>query len=406
MDKNINYKKIFKNIVGHKDGKSFMIDFGGDQASVSIFAYGKVLKELGIDRVPRINSLVQLSSKPEEEFLDKYNIGIRWLYPGASEKTRDLYETYRDVLDIDVKSEIDKGYISGGSGKFFYDEWGVKWKRSAYYFEMVEHPLQGKDLEFIKKYPFPDPSDRGRVAGLKDELDQYNKENQHHVYSLSQSYGGLLEAALWLRGFSDFYMDIASNNKECSFLLDKLKEYFIEWNRSYLDEVEGKIHIMAIGDDYGMQDRTLMDPDVWRRHIKTRYKEMIETAKGKYSHIKWFHHSCGAIYPVIKDLIEIGVDILNPIQPLAKGMEPVRLKQEFGKMLTFHGGIDIQNLLLFSTPKKIREEVKRVIDILSKDGGFIIAPAHNIQANTPVENILAFYETANDYFLKYNNLKS
>ena len=397
------YREIFKNIVSHKGGKWFMIDFGGDQASISIFAFIKVLKRLGIDKKPQINSLVQLSSAAEKEFIDKYNIGIRWLYPKASKKSRELYESYKDVLDIDVEEEINRGYISGGTGNFFYDEWGVKWKRSAYYFEMVEHPLRGKSLDYIRNYSFPDPSDQLRVSGLKEELTSYKEENPECIFSLSQSYGGLLETALWLRGFDDFYMDIAFNNKECRYLLDMLTEYFIEWNRNYLSEVNGGVDILAIGDDYGMQDRMLLSPDIWRKQIKARYRNIIKDAKGKYGNIRLFHHSCGSIYPIIGDLIEIGIDILNPIQPLAKGMEPDRLKKDFGGRLVFHGGVDIQNLLMFAKPKEIRKEVKRIIDILSEDGGFIIAPSHNIQANTPVNNIIEFYNTANEYFLNYTS---
>ena len=400
---NIDYKKVFYDIISHKRGRRFMLDFGGDQAAVSIFAYGKVLEKIKVDKEPKVNSLVQLSSLPEKEFLDKYNIGIRWLYPRPSKKSMDLNEKYSDVVNINVEDELKKGYISGGGGKSFVDEWGVRWKRSAYYFEMVEHPLQGKSLEYIRDYPFPDPCDKSRVSGIDKELTEYRKENPGYVFSLSQSYGGLLEAALWLRGFSDFYMDIASNNRECNILLDRLKEYFIEWNRNYLDSVEGNIDIFAMGDDYGMQDRMLMDPDLWRRQIKKRYKEIIENAKGRYDHIKWFHHSCGSIYTIIPDLIDIGIDILNPIQPLAKDMDPERLKKGFGDKMTFHGGIDIQRLLLFSKPEEVRKETKRIIDILSRDGGYIAAPSHNIQANTPADNIISFYETAGELFLEYND---
>lgn len=394
---NINYKEIFHKILNHEKGQNFLLDYGSDQAAISIFAYYDVLKKLGINKVPRINSFVQLSALPEEEFLKKYNIGLRWLYPKPSKKTKQLTEIYEKTFNIDVKTEIERGYVSGEAGNIFVDEWGVKWKRHAYYFEMVEHPLAGKTLEDIKKYEFPDPTDKLRVENLNSELEKYNAENPNYVTSLSQSYGGILETAFWIRGFMDFYVDIGSNSKECNYLLDKIKEYFIEWNRNYLSSVKGKIDIVAIGDDYGMQDRTILSPDVWCKHIKTRYKEEIEDIKSKYTHIKWFHHSCGSIFPIIDDLVEIGVDILNPIQPTAKDMEPEKLKKMFGNRITFHGAIDIQKLLPFGTPKEVKKEVIKRLDILSKNGGYIIAPSHNIQAGTPVENIIAFYDAVNEY---------
>lgn len=398
----MNYKAKFEEIVNHAKKKNFLLDYGGDQASISIFAFKNVLEYLGINQTPKINSLVQLSALPEKEFLEKYKIGIRWLYPKPSKKTEILLEKYKDTINIDVESEIKKGYISDGSGKHFIDEWGVKWARSAFYFEMVDHPLKGKSFNEIKKYKFPDPQDKNRTNNLKNEVNLYLKENPNFVLSLSQSYGGILETAFWLRGFMDFYIDLASNTKECSYILDSLKDYFIEWNRNYINAVDAKIDIVAIGDDYGMQDRTIISPDLWRHQIKPRYADLIEDAKTLNNNIKWFHHSCGSIFPIINDLIDIGVDILNPIQPFAVGMQPEKLKKEFGSRITFHGGIDIQKLLPFSNPDEIKSEVKRVINILCENGGYIVAPSHNIQALTPVNNIIAFYNTVAEIFSEIN----
>ncbi|MCL5072030.1 MAG: hypothetical protein M1308_14230, partial [Actinobacteria bacterium] len=199
-------------------------------------------------------------------------------------------------------------------------------------------------------------------------------------------------------------IDIASNSRECRFLLDSITEYFIEWNSNYLKAVDGKVDILAVGDDYGMQDRTIMSPEIWRKQIKPRYQKMIKNIKSKYQDLKWFHHTCGSVFPIIGDMIEIGVDILNPIQPTALDMQPEKLKKTFGNNIIFHGGIDIQKLLPFGKPDEIRNEVKRVINILSENGGYIAAPSHNIQALTPVENIIALYETVNDMFTEINGI--
>ena len=395
---NINYKEIFNKIINHEKGRYFLLDYGGDQSAISIFVYYDILKQLGINKIPKINSLVQMTAYPEEEFLKRYNIGFRWLYPRPSKKTRKLNEIYKKTININIENEIERGYVSGGVGNFFIDEWGVKWKRSAYYFEMINHPLAGKKLTEIKKYEFPDPSDKLRVKNLNRDLKKFHNDDPNYVIALSQSYGGILETALWIRGFMDFYIDIGSNLKECHYLLDKIKEYFIEWNRNYLSSVKGNVDIVAIGDDYGMQDKMLLSREMWCKHIKPRYREEIEDVKRKYNHIKWFHHSCGSIYPIIEDLIDIGVDILNPIQPKAKDMEPERLKNDFGNKITFHGGIDVQELLPFKTQEEVEKEVIKRLDILSKNGGYIIAPSHNIQARTPIGNIITFYETINRYY--------
>ena len=154
------------------------------------------------------------------------------------------------------------------------------------------------------------------------------------------------------------------------------------------------VDILWCGDDFGGQQGMIMDPETWRRIFKPRIKYMFEEFRKVRSDIKIAWHSCGSILPIIPDFIELGLDILNPIQPKAVGMEPHYLKRTYGKDLVFFGGIDVQELLPFSSPQTIKDEVRRRIDILGKNGGYIIAPAHNIQADTPVENILAFFEAA------------
>jgi uroporphyrinogen decarboxylase len=200
-------------------------------------------------------------------------------------------------------------------------------------------------------------------------------------------------------------LDIGSGSKEYRYLLDRINEYFIAWNKNYLASVDGKVDIVAIGDDYGMQDRTILSPEMWRKCIKPRYAELIDSIKSNYPNVKLFHHSCGSIYPIIDDLIEIGVDILNSIQPTAKDMEPEKLKKKYGDRITFHGGIDVQNLLPFGTPREIQSEVRRRLEILAENGGYIVAPSHNIQAGTPAENIIAFYEMVNEYASSYINYR-
>jgi uroporphyrinogen decarboxylase len=129
------------------------------------------------------------------------------------------------------------------------------------------------------------------------------------------------------------------DSRECGYLLDGIKEYFIEWNRHYLSSVDGLVDVVAIGDDYGMQDRTLFSPEMWRKQIKPRYGELMDSFKSRYSHILFFHHSCGSIFPLVEDLIDMWIDILNPIQPTAKDMDPKNLKETYGDRITFHGAL-------------------------------------------------------------------
>jgi len=156
------------------------------------------------------------------------------------------------------------------------------------------------------------------------------------------------------------------------------------------------VDILWCGDDFGTQSGLLMDPDLWRAYFKPRIQYMFQEFRKINPEIKLAWHSCGSILPIIPDFIEIGLDILNPLQPLATGMDPRFLKDTYGEMLTFFGAIDVQHLLPSETPAVVKREVKRIASILGNGGGYILAPAHNVQPDTPVENVLAMYDAVRE----------
>ncbi|GFP28654.1 uroporphyrinogen decarboxylase family protein, partial [Candidatus Hakubella thermalkaliphila] len=286
-------------------------------------------------------------------------------------------------------------YASGATQHAFVDEWGIKWRRAAYYYDMVEHPLAGASLEDLKAYRWPDPHDPGKTRGLREKArDLYL--NTDYALVADPASGGILEMALWTRGFEDFYIDLGTHSKFATILLDGITEYFLAWFGEYLDTVGDYIQIIAQGDDLGMQDRMLLPPNLYRKYIKPRHQKVIELIKSK-TRAKVFHHSCGAIVPVIGDLIEISVDILNPIQPRAEGMNTWELKRVYGHSITFHGGVDVQTVLPRGTADDVVEEVKERIASLGPGGGYILAASHNIQADVPPENIVAMFEAAHEY---------
>ncbi|MDH5174875.1 MAG: uroporphyrinogen decarboxylase family protein, partial [Elusimicrobiota bacterium] len=152
----------------------------------------------------------------------------------------------------------------------------------------------------------------------------------------------------------------------------------------------------CIGDDMGTQSQPFMSIEDFRKHIKPYWAELIKEIK-KYTEAKILLHCCGSIYPLINDIIEVGFDVLNPIQPLAHQMEPKRLKKDFGDRISFLGGIDIQRLLPFGTPDEVKQGVRKVIGTLAPGGGYILAPSHNIEPDTPPENVVAMYEAAKEF---------
>jgi uroporphyrinogen decarboxylase len=168
-------------------------------------------------------------------------------------------------------------------------------------------------------------------------------------------------------------------------------QYQKKINAIYYGAIGPYIHYTTSGDDFGTQKGPFISPAMFRRMIQPVMAERIRHMR-TYTDAAAFHHSCGSIRTLIPLLIDAGVDILNPIQPNAFEMEPERLKAEFGDTLTFYGGVDTQQILPHGTPEEVREEVRRLIGILGRDGGYVLAPAHVFQEDVPLENIAALYE--------------
>lgn len=268
------------------------------------------------------------------------------------------------------------------------NEWGMKFVDTGLYFEFHDYPLaNASTVEDIENYNFPDPFSKGRFDEAIKAIKKY-KNDYVIVADLETSF---FETAWYLVGLEKLLLDMMMEEPYVFALLDKIREINTEIGKKL---IELGSDIIWAGDDFGAQSGMLIDPDMWRRIFKPRIKEMFKEFRSVNPDIKIAWHSCGSIVPIIKDFAEVGLDILNPIQPLAKGMEPKFLKDSFGKDLSFFGGIDIQDLLPNGTTEEIKKEVKRRINILGENGGYIVAPAHNIQDDTPVENVLAFFEAS------------
>ena len=270
----------------------------------------------------------------------------------------------------------------------YTDEWGIGWKwfRNAAggsYTEMVRHPLA--DIIDPSQFSLPDFTREDRYAGACRLVADYGKE-----YGIM---GGcactLFELAWYLRGMEQVMADMISNKDFMHAYLDRL----MKWIDDAGTRLVGLgVDVIWIGDDFGMQDRMLISPKLFREFFKPRYAHLFAKWKAINPNVKIAFHSDGEIYAIIPDLIEVGLDILNPVQP--KSMDPARLKKEYGKHLTFWGTVDIQEVLPFGTPQQVADEVRLRLDTAGRGGGLIISPAHNIQPEVPIENILAFYETA------------
>ena len=265
-------------------------------------------------------------------------------------------------------------------GDFVIDEFGVTWSTNK-----IDRgsPIKPCLLEpTLTGYSFPNPSENKRFEGL-DIWCKNNKENFTIIWI-----GDLWERAVFMRGMAELLLDTYTDSVFVHALLRNLTDYILETMRILFERCE--FDAVAVSDDYGMQKSMMMSPDSWREFVKPCLSEIYSFAKTKGR--KVFHHSCGYIYPIIGDLIDIGLDILHPIQPEA--MDIYELKREFGKDLTLNGGINTQKLLPFGTGSEIREEVRRLKNEMGRGGGYILEPGITILADVPQKNIIAMVDEA------------
>jgi uroporphyrinogen decarboxylase len=259
-------------------------------------------------------------------------------------------------------------------------------RTAGLYTEFAEYPLSSAESpDDISGYSFPDPEAPGRFDTAGKAMARYG--GSHGIIGDVETM--FFELSWYLTGMEKFLTDLMGEKEYLFSLMDRIMDYIISCGCRLIDM---GVDILWCGDDFGTQNSMLLDPFTWRQYIKPRIAHMFSVFRKQRPDIKIAWHSCGSILPIIPDFIGLGLDILNPIQPLASGMDPVYLKREYGKDLTFFGGIDVQHLLPFGTEGQIRDEVRRRIDILGRDGGYIVAPAHNIQPDTPSGNIFAFLD--------------
>jgi uroporphyrinogen decarboxylase len=340
-------------------------------------------------------------------------------YLGLPEKEAAVMDIFQQIVTVDddvrrrlgcdarnvaprssatFKIEIDEDSMPGY--RFFHDEWGIGWrmpKDGGFYYDMFHHPFAAStDIADIKNFPWPNPTDPARFTGLAESA-RHVAEDLGEAVILGGLSAGFVELAAWTRGFARFYPDLVTNLDWMTYLMDTIIDLKLAYWEIALPLVGDYADVVQEADDLAGQFGLLINPETYRKIIKPRHKKIMDFIKAR-SKAKIFFHSCGAIREIIPDMIEIGIDIINPVQVSAVGMESSALKRDFGKDMTFWGGlVDTQGVFTTGTPAQVRDDVRRRIDDLGPNGGFIAATVHNIQANVPPENIMAMWETLQEY---------
>ena len=309
-------------------------------------------------------------------------------------------EPVLEALDIDTRGIFPGGPVNNGvtdekTGRWV-DEWGVTWTMpsSKHYYEFTRSPLAGEiSVSDISRYPWPDIDDPGITKGLKEQVERYRKAGDYAlVLNLPSMF---VHQSQYLRGFSDWYLDLAAQPAISEALFDAVLEVRMGYARRILECVGKEVDIIMTADDMGTQKALQFSPEHYRKFFKPRNARFIDMIR-KVTDAPILVHSCGSVYEIIGDLIDIGVNILNPVQIFAAQMEPERLKKEFGSKIAFWGAMDIQRILPFGTVEEVENEVVRLFEILGEGGGWVVSPCHNLQPGIPAENIIAMYRTGRE----------
>jgi uroporphyrinogen decarboxylase len=285
-----------------------------------------------------------------------------------------------------------------------FDEWGVGRKKiyqrpDIYLNEVACSPLAEAGPADLGRYPWPDPLDPGWVEGLEEETRQLYETTD---LALMGRFGGtILEQAAFLRGWERWLMDLVLEPDFARGLIEIITDIQVELDLAGIRTAGKYLSIFKLsGEDLGMQDRPLFSMKVWHELIRPgltqRWKAAREALDRYAPHVKLMLHSDGAIRPFLPDLIEEGVQVLDPVQPRCAGMDFYELKRDFGDALVFHGGVDTQEVLPFGTAADVEADVLRCMDSLGKGGGLIIAPVHNVQADVPPQNLITMCRTVRE----------
>jgi uroporphyrinogen decarboxylase len=253
------------------------------------------------------------------------------------------------------------------------------------------------DTDNIDTYPWPDPYAPQILQNVRNKAIQMQRETQAALI-VGRTFGnGIFTMGSWLEGFENWFVDLLQDPKRACKIMDKILDLKIQYWDKVLAEVGDLIDVVVEYDDLGSQNGLLISPQLYRKYVKPRQKKLFSFIKKK-APVSLFFHTDGAVYDIIPDFIEVGVDILNPMQFTLAKMDAKTLKKAFGDSLTFcGGGIDTQHTLPFSSPQQVKDEVRRQIDILAPEGGFIFATVHAVQADVPPENFISMGEALQEY---------
>ena len=368
----------------HREPDRIPFDMGSVQVTgIHEIAYRQLRRALDLpETAVNLCDTIQQLATVEDDVVERLGIDLRGLYPLNSHNWGIVPE-------------------DEGDHWAYHDEWGIIHhlpKDNGLYYGIVESPLPTVAITptDIAQHSWPDMGAKWRVAGLREQAEQYRVAG--YAVVLKDAFAGIFEFAQRIVGMENLLMMMGMDAQSSGILFDKILELKLDYWQTALTELGDVVDVVTYADDYGTQISQLISPRMFRKQLKPRVAQVFALQAELAPHAKRFFHSDGNIRPLIPDFIEIGVDILNPVQGTAVGMEPAELKQQYGQDLIFWGGgVDTQGILPNGTPQEVKDDVRRNIETLAPGGGYVFNTVHNIQADVPPENILAMWEALQEY---------
>jgi len=379
------YERV-KAALEHREPDRVPFDLGASVLTgMNKATYRKLRQYLGLPEVEiQTYDPVQQLARIDQDVVERLKVDVRCVDPAR----------VRMPLMTDIRRE--------GDYNCFEDQWGITWRmpvEGGFYFDMWKHPLaEAESIADLEKYPWPDPAAPERFATMKERADRFVNEEKR-AYILGRHAAGIFEICLWVRGFENFFVDLGVNPQFAYALLDIITDLKMRYWEKALEAVGENVMIVSEADDIATQRGPMMSMEMYREFIAPRHRRLFEHIRKKArSEVYIFYHTCGAVKDLIPQLIDEGVDILNPVQVSAEGMDTKELKRLYGRQITFWGGgVDTQHVLPHSTPLQVRDEVRRRIEDLAPGGGFVFNPVHNVQGDVPPQNYMAMWETLQAY---------
>jgi uroporphyrinogen decarboxylase len=316
---------------------------------------------------------------------------------------------FLDQHDVDLRYIDGPRYVGPPLGarlqEMEKDIWGVTRRRVSVwathgredYKEVYQSPLASastpEDVDAYRHWPSPDWFDYSDIARQCVEV---RREGRVAVFMGDRlNRVAQLKPAMYLRGVEQILVDMASNPPMVEAIIGRICSFYLVYLERILEAAAERLDIVLTGDDFGAQNGPLISPRMWITYLGAGFARFVSLAQE--AGVRVMHHTCGSVYPIVPLMLERGLDILQSLQPEAANMDPRSLKSEFGDRLAFHGGISIQRTLPFGSPEEVRLEVKQKVEALGLNGGYIACTAHNIQADTPPENVIALFQAYRDF---------